>query len=154
MTVAGPIDVTLHVASTGSDADFVVKVVDVFPNDAPPQHAGGPRLDAYEQLVHGNVFRARWRRGFETPLPLTPGRPDSISFALEDVMHTFRKGHRLMVQVQSTWFPLIDRNPQTFVPNIYKATAEAFRKATMTVFRAPARASRITMGVMPKEVVP
>lgn len=154
MTIAGPIGVTLHVATTGSDADFVVKVVDVFPNDAPPQVAGGPRPDAYEQLVHGNIFRARWRRGFETPVPLTPGRPDSLSFSLEDVMHTFRKGHRLMVQVQGSWFPLIDRNPQKFVPNIYKAKAEDFQKATMTVYRSPARASRITVGVMPREVVP
>jgi hypothetical protein len=80
---------------------------------------------------------------------MTPGRADSVAFALEDVMHTFKRGHRLEVQVQSTWFPLIDRNPQTFVPNIYQASERDFRPATMTVFHSPARASRITVGVMP-----
>jgi putative CocE/NonD family hydrolase len=115
ITIAGPIDVKLHVATTGSDADFIVKVIDVYPAESPAQHAAGQRMDAYQQLVHGNVFRARWRRSFETPRPMVPNRPDSISFSLEDVMHTFRKGHRIMVQVQSTWFPLIDRNPQKYV---------------------------------------
>ena len=149
LTVAGPVDVTLHVASTGTDADFIVKVIDVYPLNSPSQHASGPRMDAYEQLVHGNVFRARWRRTFERPQPLVANRPDSIRYSLEDVMHTFRKGHRMMVQVQSTWFPLVDRNPQTYVPNIYRATAKDFTPATMTVFRTPARASGITVRVVP-----
>ncbi len=153
LTVAGPIDVKLHVASTGTDADFIVKVVDVFPLESPPQYPGGPRLDAYEQLVHGNVFRARWRRSVEKPIPLMPNQPDSIAFALEDVMHTFAKGHRMMVQVQSTWFPLIDRNPQTYVANIYRARQEDFRKATMTVFHSSSRASSITVRTLP-HVVP
>jgi hypothetical protein len=149
LTVAGPIGVTMHVATTGTDGDVIVKVVDVFPDNAPAQTPNGPRMDGYEQLVHGNVFRLRWRRGFERSLPMTPGRADSVAFALEDVMHTFKRGHRLEVQVQSTWFPLIDRNPQTFVPNIYQASERDFRPATMTVFHSPARASRITVGVMP-----
>ncbi len=149
LTVAGPIDVSLHIASSGTDADFIVKVVDVFPLSAAAQHAGGPRMDAYEQLVHGNVFRARWRRSFERPQPLVAHRPDSLTFSLEDVMHTFKKGHRLMVQVQSTWFPLVDRIPQTYVPNIYQAKASDFRPATMTVFRTPARASGIRVRVLP-----
>ena len=80
---------------------------------------------------------------------MVAGRPDSVTFALEDVMHTFLPGHRMMVQVQSTWFPLIDRNPQTFVPNIYKATEADFKPATMTIFHSPARPSHITVGVMP-----
>jgi hypothetical protein len=154
VTIAGPIDVGLHVATSGTDADFIVKVVDVYPDDAPSQHAAGPVMAGYEQLVHGNVFRARWRRGFEAPRAMVPNRPDSLHFTLEDVMHTFRKGHRIMVQVQSTWYPLIDRNPQTFVPNIYRATAGDFRKATMSVFRSPTRPSGITVRVVPKEVVP
>jgi putative CocE/NonD family hydrolase len=143
LTVAGPIDVTLHIASTGSDADFIVKVIDVFPLSAPAQHAAGPRMDAYEQLVHGNVARARWRRSFERSLPLVPNRPDSVTISLEDVMHTFARGHRLMVQVQSTWFPLLDRNPQQYVPNIYRALASDFQPATMTVYRSATRPSAI-----------
>jgi uncharacterized protein len=149
LTVAGPIGVTLHLATTGTDGDVVVKVVDVFPDSAPAQHAAGPRMDGYEQLVHGNVFRLRWRRGFERSVPMAAGRADSVSFALEDVMHTFRKGHRLEVQVQGSWFPLIDRNPQTFVPNIYRAVESDFRPATFTIFRSAARPSRITVGVVP-----
>jgi hypothetical protein len=149
LTIAGPIAVTLHLATTGTDGDVVVKVVDVFPDSAPAQHAGGPRMDGYEQLVHGNVFRLRWRRGFERSVPMVAGRADSVSFALEDVMHTFRRGHRLEVQVQSTWFPLIDRNPQTFVPNIYRAVESDFTPATFTIFRSAARPSRITVGVVP-----
>ena len=149
LTIAGPITVTLHAATTGTDADFVVKVVDVYPPSDPPQQAGAPRMDGYEQLVHGNVMRMRWRRGFDHAVAMTADTPDSATFALEDVLHTFRKGHRLMVQVQSSWFPLIDRNPQTFVPNIYRAVASDFRPATMTIYHGPSRASRITVGVLP-----
>lgn len=154
VTIAGPIDVKLHVMSSGTDADFVVKVVDVFPDNSPPQHSTGPRMDGYQQLVHGNVFRARWRRSLERPQALVANRPDSITFSLEDVMHTFKKGHSIMVHVQSSWFPLVDRNPQTFVTNIYKASASDFRKATMTVFRGPARPSGITVRVLSVPTIP
>ncbi len=149
LTVAGPIAVTLHAATTGGDADFVVKVIDAFPPGAPAQHAGGPPMDGYEQLVHGNVMRMRWRRGFGRAEPMRPGEPDSVVVPLEDVLHTFKRGHRVVVHVQSTWFPLLDRNPQTFVPNVYRARAEDFRPATMTVFRSAARPSRVTVGVLP-----
>ena len=155
MTIAGPISVSLHVATTGTDADFIVKVIDVWPDEeavgrgagAPPSAA--PRMDGYEQLVKGDVFRARWRRSFEKPEALVPGKPDSIKYDLHDVLHTFKQGHRVMVHVQSTWFPLIDRNPQTFVPNINTAKASDFQKATMTVFRSSAQASRIDVRVLP-----
>jgi hypothetical protein len=124
-------------------------VIDAFPPGAPAQHAAGPPMDGYEQLVHGNVMRMRWRRGFGRAEPMRPGAPDSVVVPLEDVLHTFKRGHRVVVHVQSSWFPLLDRNPQTFVPNVYQARAEDFRPATMTVFRSPARPSRVTVGVLP-----
>lgn len=157
LTVAGPIGVGLHVASTGTDADFVVKVIDVWPDVPPPARgapppapdAPDPAMDGYQQLVKGDVYRARWRRSLERPEPLVAGQPDSVNYVLHDVFHTFRKGHRLMVHVQSTWFPLVDRNPQKFVPNINTARASDFRKATMTLFRNSARPSRIDLRVLP-----
>jgi putative CocE/NonD family hydrolase len=150
LTLAGPINVGLQIASTGTDADFIVKVIDVYP-DAPAGGRGaGPNvLDGYQQLVKGDVYRARWRRSLETPIPLVPGKPDSVSYVLHDVFHTFKKGHRLMVHVQSTWFPLIDRNPQKFVPNINTANASDFQRATMTVFRDAGRASHLLLPVLP-----
>lgn len=150
LTVAGAIPVTLHVASTGTDADFVVKVIDVWP-DVPftgRSPAAAPQMDGYEQLVKGDVYRARWRRSLERPEPLVAGKPDSVRYVLHDVFHTFKRGHRLMVHVQSTWFPLIDRNPQTFVPNINTADATDFRSATMTVFRSRAQPSHLVLPVL------
>ena len=149
LTLAGPIGVNLHVASTGTDADFIVKVIDVWPDvQLAGRGVNGP-MDGYEQLVKGDVYRARWRRSLETPRPLTPGKADSVNYVLHDVFHTFSKGHRLMVQVQSSWFPLIDRNPQTFVPNINTAEASDFRPATMTVFRSSARPSHLVLPILP-----
>jgi putative CocE/NonD family hydrolase len=149
LTLAGPIGVRLHVASTGTDADFVVKVIDVWPDVVLAGRGGSGGMDGYEQLVKGDVYRARWRRSLETPQPLTPGRPDSVDYVLHDVFHTFKRGHRLMVHVQSTWFPLIDRNPQTFVANINTAEPSDFRPATMTVFRSSARPSHLILPVLP-----
>ena len=149
LTLAGPIQVHLSFASTGSDADFVVKVIDVWPDVPLAGRAASGPMDGYEQLVKGDVYRARWRRSLETPRALVPGRPDSVNYVLHDVFHTFRKGHRLMVHVQSSWFPLIDRNPQTFVANINTAEASDFRPATMTVFRSRARASHLVLPVLP-----
>ena len=149
LTLAGPIGVNLHVASTGTDADFIVKVIDVWPDVQLAGRGAGSPMDGYEQLVKGDVFRARWRRSLATPTPLTPGKADSVNYVLHDVFHTFQKGHRLMVHVQSSWFPLIDRNPQTFVPNINTAEASDFRPATMTVFRSSARPSHLILPVLP-----
>ena len=100
-------------------------------------------------LIRGEPFRARYRRSWEKPIPFVPGRPDSLSFEMPDVNHTFKKGHRIMIQVQSTWFPLIDRNPQTFVPNIFEAKPADYRAATMYIYRAAARASRIEVWTLP-----
>ena len=149
LTIAGPVNVTLHVATSGTDADFAVMLIDVYPDNAPAEIPNGPRLDGYERLVRGDLMRARWRRGFETPVPFVAGRPDSVTFTLNDAYHTFRKGHRVMVHVQSTWFPLIDRNPQKFVPNINTASQSDFQKATMTVFHSAARPSHVTVRVLP-----
>ena len=157
LTVLGPIGVTLHVSTSGTDADFVVKVIDVYPGDFPTPEWKGPaprpanhvRMGGYQQLVRGEPFRGKFRRGFEAPVPFTPGEPDVIRFELPDVAHSFRRGHRLMVQVQSSWFPLTDRNPQTFT-DIPRARPEDFRPATQRVYRSAARPSSITLAVEPQ----
>jgi putative CocE/NonD family hydrolase len=152
LTVLGPIAVSLHVSTSGTDADFVVKVIDVYPGDYPTPEWTGPqprpanhvRMGGYQQLVRGEPFRGRFRRSFEKPEPFVPNQPDEIRFELGDVAHTFRRGHRLMVQVQSSWFPLTDRNPQTFV-DIPRARPEDFRAARQRVFRSAERPSSITV---------
>jgi hypothetical protein len=142
LTVAGPIRVHLEVSTTGTDADWVVKVVDVYPDDTPdpesPRSADSyapplNRLGGYQQLVRGEVMRGKFRNSLEAPKPFTPGVQTAVEWPLNDVFHTFRKGHRLMIQVQSSWFPLMDRNPQVFT-DIYTARAGDFRKATHRVF--------------------
>ena len=140
---------SLHVASSGTDADFIVKVIDVYPDVQLSGRGAANSMDAYQQLVKGDVFRARWRRSLEKPEPLVPSKPDSVNYVLHDVFHTFKKGHRLMIQVQSSWFPLIDRNPQKFVANINTADASDFQKATMTVFRDRLQASHLVLPVLP-----
>jgi putative CocE/NonD family hydrolase len=154
LTVFGPIGVDLHVSTSGTDADFVVKVIDVFPSDYPtpewkgpqPEPANRVRMGGYQQLVRGEPFRGKFRKSFETPTPFVPNQPDRIRFELPDVAHTFRRGHRVMVQVQSSWFPLTDRNPQTFI-DIPKARPEDFVTATQRVYRSAARPSSITLPV-------
>ncbi len=137
LTVGGEIRVRLTVSTTGTDADWVVKLIDVYPPDE-PNHPYLPNaktiLADYQQLVRADVLRGRFRRSFERPQPLVPNQATDITFRLPDMLHTFKKGHRLMVQVQSSWFPLIDRNPQTFVPNIYQAQAKDFRSAHHRVY--------------------
>ena len=155
MTIAGPIKVTLNVSTTGTDSDFVVKVIDVFPDNYPtprpqPGQPGQPaapnavRMGGYQQLVRGEPFRAKFRDGFEKPKPMTPGSPAKITFEMPDVYHTFRPGHRIMIQIQSSWFPLIDRNPQKFV-EIPWAKPEDYQKATQRVFRSKDLPSYITV---------
>ncbi|MFN0177855.1 MAG: CocE/NonD family hydrolase [Gemmatimonadales bacterium] len=149
MTIAGPLMATLHVSTTGTDADFVVKLIDVYPDDTPDPdpNPSGVRLGGYQQLLRGEPFRGRFRRSFEKPLPFTPGRVEKIEFELPDLLHTFKAGHRIMIQIQSSWFPLVDRNPQTFV-DIFRASDGDYRPAWMRVHRGAARASRVTVGVL------
>lgn len=150
MTLVGPIDVELHVSTTGTDSDWIVKVIDVFPGDAPDPkpNPAGVRLGGYQQLVRGDAMCGRFRNGFGKAEPFTPGEPASIRFQLRDVCHTFRAGHRMMVQVQSSWFPLVARNPQTFVDAL-SAKESDYRKATQRVFRSKERPSRIVVRVPP-----
>jgi putative CocE/NonD family hydrolase len=150
VTVAGPTGVDLNVSTTGTDSDWVVKLIDVYPNDYPDPtpNPTGVRMGGYQQLVRGDVFRGKFRKSFEKPEPFVPGEPAEIKFKLQDVCHTFRSGHRIMVQVQSSWFPLIDRNPQKFV-DIYSAEAADYQKATQRVYHSHERPSGVTVLVMP-----
>jgi putative CocE/NonD family hydrolase len=152
LTISGPVSPKLKVASTGADSDFVVKLIDVYPNDYPDNTAanegkrvlGTPdiRMGGYQQLLRGEPMRAKFRNSWEKPQPLTPGEPTEVDFTMPDLNHTFRRGHRIMVQIQSSWFPLIDRNPQTFV-DIPNAKPEDFQKATERVFHE----EKVTSGV-------
>jgi uncharacterized protein len=142
LTVAGPIQADLFVSMTGTDADFVVKVIDVFPDDAPGKLAG------YQMLVRGEVMRGKFRNSYQNPQPFKPGTVEALSFELPDILHTFLPGHRMMIQVQSSWFPLVDRNPQKFV-DIYHAKREDFQKSTIQIHHESEKASRIRVGVLP-----
>jgi putative CocE/NonD family hydrolase len=136
-TLAGDILAKLRVATTGTDADWIVKVVDVHPPDAKEQEEGMQdhlKMSNYHLMVRSEVMRGRFRNSFENPEPFVPNQKTAVNIKLQDVYHTFKKGHKLQIQVQSTWFPLIDLNPQTFVPNIYKAKEEDFQNQTHTVF--------------------
>jgi putative CocE/NonD family hydrolase len=150
LTIAGSIEVDLHVDTTGTDADFVVKLIDVFPADYldPNPNPTGVKMGGYQMMVRGEVFRGKYRNGFERPEPFSPGEVARIRFSLPDTSHTFRPGHRIMVQIQSTWFPLVDRNPQKFV-DIYSAKASDFQKATQRVYRDVARPTKITIQMVP-----
>lgn len=141
VTLAGPIKATLFVSTSGTDSDFVVKLIDVFPNSAPGTMGG------YQMLVRGEPMRARFRNSFSKPEAMEPGKITKIEFTLPDVNHAFLRGHRIMVQIQSSWFPLIDRNPQKFV-DINRATEADFQKATQRVYHAGANASRLTVSVL------
>ena len=165
VTVMGPIGVDLKVSTSGTDADFVVKLIDVYPADYPDHNAPATppaatplvpvlapankiQMGGYQQLVRGEPFRGKFRHSFEKPVPFVPNQPERIAFPLPDVAHTFRAGHRIMVQVQSSWFPLTDRNPQTFgdIPN---ARPSDFVKATQRVFFGGPDGSRIELMLLP-----
>jgi putative CocE/NonD family hydrolase len=144
VTLVGPIVADLRVSTTGTDSDWVVKLIDVYPNDYPDPNPNpkGLRMGGFQQLVRGEVMRGKFRGGFEREEPFVPGEPTEVRFTLPDIYHTFRSGHKIMVQVQSTWFPLIDRNPQTFV-DIHTANESDFRRAVQRVYRSKAMPSRL-----------
>ncbi|MBL0921529.1 MAG: CocE/NonD family hydrolase [Phycisphaerales bacterium] len=150
LTIAGPVLADLWVSTTGRDADWIVKLIDVFPPDFPDNDfkKDGMRMGGYQMMVRSEVIRGRFRNDYANPEPFEPGVPARVDLPLQDVLHTFKKGHRVMVQVQSTWFPLVDRNPQTWVDNIFFAQPEDFQKQTHTVHHAPGMASRIEFGVV------
>ena len=160
VTIAGPISPKLRIASTGSDSDFDVKLIDVYPEDYPnPDESGRPNkrvidtpplfMGGYQQLLRGEPMRAKFRNSWEKTEALTPGKQTEVDFTMPDLFHTFRRGHRIMVQVQSSWFPLTDRNPQTFT-DIPNAKPEDFVKATETVFHQMDAPSGVEVLILPR----
>ena len=144
VTIAGEITARLFASTTGSDADWIVKLIDVYPEDYPSNWG----LAGYQLMVSNEVFRGRYRESFETPKPIEPNKVTEYTWSLHTQNYTFKKGHRIMVQVQSTWFPIIDRNPQTFVPNIFLASEGDFKAATHRVYRTPQYPSRVDVPVV------
>jgi putative CocE/NonD family hydrolase len=149
VTIAGPITPVLRVSTSGTDSDFIVKLIDVYPNNSPDPdpnprevHFGG-----YQQMVRGEPFRGKFRQSMSRPEPFIPGQPAKIEFAMPDVLHTFKEGHRIMVQIQSSWFPLVDRNPQQF-EDIPCAKASDFQKAVERVYHGRKEGTRIEVLVM------
>jgi putative CocE/NonD family hydrolase len=152
LTLAGPILADLVASITTTDADFVVKVIDVYPADVPDSWAAeGSKavMGGYQQLVRAEILRGRYRNSFEKPEAFKPNEATPVKFELPDLLHTFRKGHRLMVQIQSSWFPLADRNPQQFI-NIYEANPEDYIPSTIRIYHEPQRPSKLVVKVLAK----
>jgi uncharacterized protein len=149
VTLAGPISAALHVSTTGTDSDFVVKLIDVYSNNFPNNTgtANDTPMGGYQQLVRGEPMRVKYRNSFENPEPMKPGEVTAVNWTMPDVYHTFRRGHRIMVQVQSSWFPLVDRNPQKFC-DIYRAVPEDFQKATQRVYHTAKTPSQLKVQVL------
>jgi putative CocE/NonD family hydrolase len=150
VTLAGPILADLWVSTSGTDSDWIVKLIDVFPDDAPdPQDMPpGKHMGGYQMMVRSEVIRGRFRNSYEQPEPFVPNQPTRVAFELQDILHTFQAGHRIMVQVQSTWFPLVDRNPQKYVDNIFLANEEDFIKATQRVYCSDQHPTHVRVGVL------
>lgn len=148
LTVIGPVAANLYVSTTGTDADFIVKLIDVYPDDAkdPEPNSHAAPAGGLQMLVRGEPFRAKFRNSFERPEPMKPGTVTRLQWTMPDVCHTFKKGHRLMIHVQSTWFPLVDRNPQKFV-DIYRARASDFQRATQRLHRSRRFDSHLKLNV-------
>jgi putative CocE/NonD family hydrolase len=145
LRISGAPVADLLAATTGTDADWVVKLIDVFPDEVPSQ----PEMGGYQLGVSMDIFRGRYRESFEHPSPIPSGKPQRYRFVLPTVNHIFLPGHRIMVQIQSSWFPLYDRNPQTFVPNIFFAKPEEYVKATQSILRSADQASAVLLPVAP-----
>jgi uncharacterized protein len=149
LTIAGPLIASLYVSTTGTDADWVVKLIDVYPGDAPDNKPNpcDVRMGHFQMLVGGDVFRGKYRNSYEHPEPFVPNKITKIEYDLRDKCHCFKKGHRIMIQIQSTWFPLIDRNPQKFT-DIYHAQEFDFQKATHRVYRSLEYPSHLKIRVL------
>jgi uncharacterized protein len=150
LTIAGPILAALTVSTSGTDSDWVVKVIDVFPHDTPGM-GNGPvpkKLAGYQMMVRSEVIRGRFRNSYEKPEPFKSNEPAAVRLPLQDVLHTFKKGHRVMVQICSTWFPLVDRNPQKYVDNIFRADDKDFITATQRVYCSQANPSVLEVGIL------
>jgi hypothetical protein len=150
VTIAGPITPSLYVSTTGTDQDFIVKLIDVYPDRYPDEKGSlNNTLGGYQQLVRGDILRGKFRNSLEKPEPFEPGKPTKVEWTQCDTFHTFRRGHRIMVQVQSTWFPFADLNPGKFM-NIYEATEADFQKTTQRVYRSRSLPSQVKVGVLPR----
>ncbi|MGC0772354.1 MAG: CocE/NonD family hydrolase [Candidatus Acidiferrum sp.] len=145
VALAGQVTAKLFASTTGSDADWIVKLIDVYPEKYPEDW----KLSGYELMIADEVFRGRFRKSFEKPEPITPNAITPFTIDLHTANHVFKKGHRIMVQVQSTWFPIIDRNPQKFVPNIFEAKESDFQKATQRVYRSKEYPSGVVLSLLP-----
>ncbi len=143
LAVAGKVSANLFASTTGTDSDWIVKVIDVYPQ----KYAADPKLGGYELMIAGDVLRGRYRRSLEKPEPVVPGEVIQYQIAFPGNDHVFLKHHQIMVQVQSTWFPLIDRNPQRFVSNIFKASENDFQKASQRLYRNKQFPSHIVLPV-------
>ena len=150
-TLAGPLEAELWVATDHDDSDWIVKLIDVFPGDVPSPDWIDPSESSsgYQMMVRSEVMRGRFRDGYSKPKPFVPNEPTLVRVPLQDVLHTFRRGHRVMIQVQSSWFPLVDRNPQKYLANPYAARPEDCVRATHRVFREAKHGSRVLVGVLP-----
>jgi putative CocE/NonD family hydrolase len=149
LTLAGPIIADLFVSTTGTDADFIVKVIDVFPATEPnkPNMVRGTAMGGMQRMLRAEVFRGKFRNSFSKPVPFIPGKVSEVKYVLSDVLHTFKKGHRIMIQVQSSWFPLVDRNPQKFM-RIPEANESDYQKATIKIHHDAANPSSISLPIL------
>jgi putative CocE/NonD family hydrolase len=150
LTLVGPILANLWVSTSGSASDWIVKLIDVFPDDTPTSASasGDYEMGGYQMMVRSDVIRGRFRNSYEKPEPFEPNEVTLVDLPLQDVLHTFKRGHRIMVQIQSTWFPLVDRNPQNYVPNIYKAGEEDFIEATQRIYRSKDHPTHLKVGIL------
>jgi uncharacterized protein len=146
LTLAGQVTAKLFASTTGSDSDWIVKLIDVYPQ----KYTDDWKLSGYELMISDEIFRGRYRNSFEKPEPLKPGEVTPFTIDLHTRDHVFKKGHRIMVQVQSTWFPVYDRNPQNFVPNIFEAKASDYHKATQHIYRSRRFPSSVEIMTLPQ----
>ena len=144
LTITGAIAAKIYASTTGSDADWIVKLIDVYPEHYPKE----PKMAGYQFMVANDVFRGRFRKSFEHPEAIAPGKVEEYTIDLHTLDHVFLRGHRIMVQIQSTWFPIIDRNPQHFVPNIFEAKENDYQPATHKIFRSALFPSHIELSVL------
>jgi putative CocE/NonD family hydrolase len=145
VTLAGQVTAKLFASTTGTDSDWIVKLIDVYPEKFPEDW----KLSGFELMISDEIFRGRFRNSFEKPQPLTPGEVTPFIIDLHTANHVFKKGHRIMVQVQSTWFPVYDRNPQKFVPNIFKAKEADYQRATQHIYRSKRNPSSVEVSILP-----
>ncbi|MFA6025355.1 MAG: CocE/NonD family hydrolase, partial [Ignavibacteriaceae bacterium] len=149
LTIVGPIEAELYVSTTGTDADWIVKVIDVFPDSVvnPKPNPQQFEMGGFQQLIRGEIMRGKFRNSYEHPEPFKPGEITKVKITLQDVAHTFLKGHKIMVQIQSSWFPFFDRNPQKFC-DIYDANESDFQKATHRVYHSAKYPSAIQINLL------